>query len=783
MSDNGSQDDKPLPPPLGAPPTFDNGTMSPFSNLGNGPAKPSPFNRGGATEQETKPAEPKPAAKDEWNSRENVGRGAEDSNIKYRFRSVNFDVEAASRNPRTRSYVQELAKMHPDHSGMITQDEFLEFLDDYVNRKVHMKWMTRIVVAVVMYALFVSLATSGLVWAVVALTKDTQAKDGYFVDKSTQTPLATGYTQVATNITDMDEQTLIATYGLQLNNSATLNPGLLVLPQELSGVRLNYYTSFPMKDAVNYCKGLKKAGQNRLSTSWITEDSTSANLVLDMLFQGEVGCESAAGNGDNANEIVTAFTDTANNIDFLLDCKSADDYCHVFTVNFTAVDIDATVIQTRRRLMATSRSGKIGGSGKDYEALVTQVSRSGVDGLWQLSQSGGFNDPVLSAVRTLKAGGLNAYKQKAKELGFRKNWKDAKEEATRNSAFQSTLDIIEKVNSKNLGWKADINKLADLTDGELKALAGALPDIEEAPSTGRKLLQTNTMLFPAYTSYPASYDWSSGVLRTPVNNQGGCSSCWAHGTIDSLSYAAASWGKVLPGTQLSVQQLLSCLPTTMGGPYVCTRGDNAWKPMEYAKLAGLPGVVDWPSVPLVSTSSANPPACPDANITAATVSVKLDNYVRYTTGSPTSEDVLMKATFHTPIAVEFSIGREFGTFTSGVYTPSYDSTLGLYDCEAGHPNYLGLHTMLIVGYGTSETGQKYWIVKNSWGTGVHTQGYMYWRRGPVTPTPANRKAGMDNTRAPCLLGSATIPLFTGTRTYSNGGTLNGLRIGRLGNMS
>uniref|UniRef100_A0A914PE06 Peptidase C1A papain C-terminal domain-containing protein n=1 Tax=Panagrolaimus davidi TaxID=227884 RepID=A0A914PE06_9BILA len=74
-----------------------------------------------------------------------------------------------------------------------------------------------------------------------------------------------------------------------------------------------------------------------------------------------------------------------------------------------------------------------------------------------------------------------------------------------------------------------------------------------------------------------------------------------------------------------------------------------------------------------------------------------------------------------PVNVGISVPPSMMKYKSGVYTPS------AYDCKF---KVLGLHALLVVGYGQTDDGEKYWIVKNSWGQKWGTEdGYVYFARG------------------------------------------------------
>ncbi|XP_051050492.1 procathepsin L-like [Phodopus roborovskii] len=81
---------------------------------------------------------------------------------------------------------------------------------------------------------------------------------------------------------------------------------------------------------------------------------------------------------------------------------------------------------------------------------------------------------------------------------------------------------------------------------------------------------------------------------------------------------------------------------------------------------------------------------------------------------PSNEDALMKAVATVgPISIGISSRlRSLLFYKSGLY---YDP-----DCYNHFPN----HSVLLVGYGEESNGQKYWLVKSSWGEEWGMDGYI-----------------------------------------------------------
>ncbi len=92
-------------------------------------------------------------------------------------------------------------------------------------------------------------------------------------------------------------------------------------------------------------------------------------------------------------------------------------------------------------------------------------------------------------------------------------------------------------------------------------------------------------------------------------------------------------------------------------------------------------------------------------------------------GACNEELMMIQLVKNGPIAVGFEVLDDFMAYKGGIYHHT-----GV--ANKFTPFELTNHAVLVVGYGRdAKTGEKYWTVKNSWGTGWGEQGYFRIRRG------------------------------------------------------
>jgi C1A family cysteine protease len=150
---------------------------------------------------------------------------------------------------------------------------------------------------------------------------------------------------------------------------------------------------------------------------------------------------------------------------------------------------------------------------------------------------------------------------------FERDYTSMEEAADRYLIWLDNLHTIADYNSQDLTFKLRLNQFGDMTKDEFRQYVHG-----DLGSCLNPLKRDQTYIIGGddhdYINHdspvqaPASVDWTTKGVVTPVKNQGQCGSCWAFSTTGSLEcdYAIKN-GKL---NSLSEQQLVDCAPITDG---------------------------------------------------------------------------------------------------------------------------------------------------------------------------------------------------------------------------
>ncbi|XVF27505.1 hypothetical protein REPUB_Repub14bG0113200 [Reevesia pubescens] len=274
---------------------------------------------------------------------------------------------------------------------------------------------------------------------------------------------------------------------------------------------------------------------------------------------------------------------------------------------------------------------------------------------------------------------------------------DAAEKEKRYGIFKENVERIEAFNNGvEKGYKLGVNKFADLTNDEFRSLhTGFKRQSFELISNPKP----STVRYGNVTSVPTVVDWRKKGAVTSVKDQGTCGCCWAFSAVAAIEgITQIKKGKLI---SLSEQQLVDC--DINGKDEGCEGGlmDTAF---EFIKSNhGLTTEANYPYQGTDGTCKKKKEATPAATISG------------YEDVPANNEKALLQAVANQPVSVAIEgSGWAFQFYESGVFSG---------ECDA----YLD-HAVTAVGYGTSSAGTKYWLVKNSWGTGWGEKGYMMLKR-------------------------------------------------------
>ncbi|CAL1287405.1 unnamed protein product [Larinioides sclopetarius] len=218
----------------------------------------------------------------------------------------------------------------------------------------------------------------------------------------------------------------------------------------------------------------------------------------------------------------------------------------------------------------------------------------------------------------------------------------------------------------------------------------------------------------AFGSLPEEFDWrnKSGVnYVSPIRNQGGCGSCYAFSSMGMLESRLRVVTDNKVQVTFSPQDIVGCSEYSQG----CEGGFPYLIAGKYAQDFG---VVPEQCSPYEGMDD----KCKTKNCKRYYVADY--KYIGGFYGGCNEELMKLELVKNGPIAVSFMVYSDFQQYSGGIYHHT-----GIENYRF-NPFSITNHAVVAVGYGADKkTGEKYWIVKNSWGSSWGENGYFRIRRG------------------------------------------------------
>jgi C1A family cysteine protease len=289
---------------------------------------------------------------------------------------------------------------------------------------------------------------------------------------------------------------------------------------------------------------------------------------------------------------------------------------------------------------------------------------------------------------------------------FGKKYESIMELEKRFAIFSKNIRTIFAHNANPVqNFTMGINQFTDLTPEEFKLqyIQGLQSRVG---SYGCKSYSSSA------SGVPDTVDWRLKNAVTSVKDQGQCGSCWTFSSTGAIEGAWAISKSQL--VDLSEQQLVDCASGILYGSRGCSGGQ-----MEGAfKYVIENGQCSLASYPYTSKDGTCHSCAPTVHLSSCSDVV------------PNDQVSLKGAVAQQPVSIAIEADtRYFQSYSSGVLTST--------SCGTNLD-----HGVLIVGYG-SENGQKYWLVKNSWGTTWGEKGYVKIARSDSRNDPGICGISMD----------------------------------------
>lgn len=226
---------------------------------------------------------------------------------------------------------------------------------------------------------------------------------------------------------------------------------------------------------------------------------------------------------------------------------------------------------------------------------------------------------------------------------------------------------------------------------------------------------------------PRNFDWRNkgGVnYDSPVRNQGNCGSCFAFATTSAAEARVRIKSNGRDTTLLSTQAVVSCS--------IYNQGCDGGYPYLVAKHAEDFGLVPEDCMPYSGSDekcelSSHGSACRDPK-NPPTYMASNYSYVGGYYGNCGEAAMMQEIYERGPIPVAFDAPSSLFYYTGGVYTGADPPHEGVSQPHMRRWEKTN-HAVVAVGWGETESNEKFWIIKNTWGKQFGENGYFRIKRG------------------------------------------------------